>query len=227
MADKIRIAILDDHQSIIDGYLFRLDRRPDMEVVGTAGYASDLQPLIREKPVDVLILDLNVPTAPNNPEPFPILQIIPELLAIRPELALMVISMFAERPLSQALVKAGISSYILKDDRESIAHLPTIVQRLMQGDLYFSEAVRNQLSKQSTPLEELLTPRQLEVLSLAAAHPDWSRSDLADHLKVSASTARNLLSNAYLRLDVPNLAAAIARARQLGLITPLASLKAP
>lgn len=221
MADKIRVAILDDHQSIIDGYLFRLDRRPDMEVVGTAGYGSELASLVRDKQVDVLILDLNVPTAPDNAEPFPILQTVPELFNLQPELTLLVISMFSERPLSLALVKAGISAYILKDDRESIAQLPAIVQRLVQGETYFSETIRKQLSKQSSTVDNLLTPRQQEVLSVAAAHPNWSRADLADYLNVSASTARNLLSNAYVRLDVPNLAAAIARARQLGLITPV------
>jgi len=43
---------------------------------------------------------------------------------------------------------------------------------------------------------------------------------LADKLGVAHSTLRNLLSSAYLRLDVRNRTAAITKARQLGLITP-------
>jgi DNA-binding CsgD family transcriptional regulator len=42
-------------------------------------------------------------------------------------------------------------------------------------------------------------------------------------MTVSNSTVRNLLSAAYLKLDVNNRAAAIARAQQLGLITPVQS----
>ncbi len=39
-------------------------------------------------------------------------------------------------------------------------------------------------------------------------------------MDVANSTVRNLLSGAYLRLDVHTRTAAIAKARQLGLITP-------
>lgn len=65
-----------------------------------------------------------------------------------------------------------------------------------------------------------LTPRQLEVLSLSAALPDLSSAQLAQRLGIAASTLRNMMSEAYLRLGVHNRAAAIAKARQLGLITP-------
>jgi DNA-binding CsgD family transcriptional regulator len=55
---------------------------------------------------------------------------------------------------------------------------------------------------------------------LCAANPNWSRIQVAVHLDVTPSTVRNILHQAYLRLGVNTLAAAIARARQLGLITP-------
>jgi two-component system nitrate/nitrite response regulator NarL len=40
MSKKIRVAILDDHQSIVDGYLYRLQNAPDIEVVATAVYGE-------------------------------------------------------------------------------------------------------------------------------------------------------------------------------------------
>jgi DNA-binding CsgD family transcriptional regulator len=65
-----------------------------------------------------------------------------------------------------------------------------------------------------------LTPRQLELLSLCAAYPDLSTAELAQKMSVSNSTVRNLLSSAYLRLNVHSRTAAIEKARDLGLITP-------
>lgn len=65
-----------------------------------------------------------------------------------------------------------------------------------------------------------LTPRQMQVLSLCAAFPDLSTAQLAEQLEIAPSTLRNLMSESYLRLSVRNRAAAIAKARQLGLITP-------
>ncbi len=64
-----------------------------------------------------------------------------------------------------------------------------------------------------------LTPRQQQALSLAAAYPDHTSAELALRLGVAQSTARNLLSGAYLRLGVRSRAAAVAKARHLGLIT--------
>jgi DNA-binding CsgD family transcriptional regulator len=65
-----------------------------------------------------------------------------------------------------------------------------------------------------------LTPRQLELLSLCAAYPDLSTADLGQMMSVSNSTVRNLLSNAYIRLNVHSRTAAVEKAREMGLITP-------
>jgi DNA-binding CsgD family transcriptional regulator len=56
---------------------------------------------------------------------------------------------------------------------------------------------------------------------MCAAFPDATTGELARHLGIANSTLRNLLSEAYVRLDVRNRAAAVAKARQTGLITPL------
>src|SRR5690349_1187844 len=77
---KVRVAILDDHQSIIDGYVYRLSSTPEIDVVATANYGEDLEPLLAKHPVDVLLLDLSVRTSHENSNPFPILHLIPKLL---------------------------------------------------------------------------------------------------------------------------------------------------
>ena len=67
--------------------------------------------------------------------------------------------------------------------------------------------------------ESLLTARQQEILSLIAAYPELTTTELALKLGVAHSTVRNLLSGAYAQLRVRNLAAAVVKARHLGLIT--------
>lgn len=222
---KIRVAILEDHQSIVDGYRYRLIDVPDIEIVGTAGYGDELEPLLAAHPADIAILDVNVPTAPSNPNPYPILHVIPKLLQDHPDLAILVISMLAERAFIQAVMDAGASGYILKDDRDAIEQLGSILASVSRGDgIYLSQQAHQRLFKrQPRNIEPVLTPRQLEALSLCAAHPEWTQLELARKLSVAHSTVRNLLSSTYLRLDAQNLAGAIAKARQLGLITPILS----
>jgi two-component system nitrate/nitrite response regulator NarL len=220
-AAKVRIAILDDHQSIIDGFIYRLSSTPEIEIVGTATFGEELEPLLSKHPADVLLLDLSVRTAPDNPNPFPILHIIPKLLQKYPNLCVLVISMFSEPGLMRSLVEAGASGYILKDDQAAFRDLGNIVLTIAHGGIFFSKRAHN-LYLQATTLEngEMLTPRQMEVISLCAAYPDASTADLAEMMSISNSTVRNLLSSVYLRLGVHSRTAAVEKAREMGLVTP-------
>ena len=58
---------------------------------------------------------------------------------------------------------------------------------------------------------------------MCAARPDLTSAALAQELNLAHSTVRNLLSSAYYRLGVSNRAAAVAKARHLGLIAPPSS----
>jgi len=222
MSKKIRVAILDDHQNIVDGYVFRLSQYPQIEVAGVFSFGEELEPALAERPVDVLLLDVSVPTAPDNLNPYPILSVIPKLLQAHTELNILVISMHAEQRLIRAVMEAGASGYILKDDQSTARDLGSVVLSVAGGGIYFSQKahqlyVRSQIREGGI---ELLTLRQLEALSLCAAYPNATTGELAGRMAVANSTLRNLLSNAYVKLDVHTRAAAISKARQLGIITP-------
>ena len=220
-AKKVRVAILDDHQSIIDGYLYRLSQTPEIEVVATVTYGDELEPTLIKHPADVLLLDLSVRTAPDNPNPFPILHVIPRLVQKHSNLSVLVISMFSEPGLMRSLIEAGASGYVLKDDQSAFRDLGNVVLSIAHGGIYFSKKAHNlYLHADAQSGSELLTPRQMEVMSLCAAYPDASTADLAEMMAISNSTVRNLLSSVYLRLGVHSRTAAVEKAREMGLITP-------
>ena len=217
---KIHVAILEDHQGIIDGYTLRLSNTPEIEIVGQAFYGNDLEALLQENPVDVLIMDLRVPTSVENDEPMPVLHVVPTLLDKYPKLAILVITMLEETTLIRALVKIGIRGYIVKDDRESIQQLGRVVSMVFNGGAYFSQSAHRLIwSDSEVGQKPPLTLRQMEALSLCAAFPDSATSQLAIRMNISGSTFRNLLSEAYRRLGVQTRTAAILKARQLGILT--------
>ena len=218
MPDKIHVAILDDHQSILDGYKYRLGQIEEIEVVATARTSQDLEPMLTKYNPDVLLMDVNVPVSPDTPAPFPILNVIPQLLQKHPSLVILVISMHTERTLIKAVMDMGGSGYVLKDDRAAIQNLGSIILSVAHGGIFFSQKIKEQLlSSQDEAM--LLTARQLEVLSLFAADPELTSAAVALDLNISNSTVRNLLSGAYLRLGVHNRAAAIAKAQHLNLLS--------
>lgn len=215
--NKIRVIILDDHQSIIDGYRYRLSQVPEIEIVATLSYGDELESALKAKPVDVLILDVQVPTSPDNLNFYPILHVIPRLLQQYPELMILVISMHSEPSLIRAIVDAGAAGYLLKGDSKRVQELGKWILALVNGELCYSEKALEALVSRR---EEPFTPRQLEALSLCAAYPNSKTAELARKMEIANSTLRNLLSAVYVKLDVQTRAAAIAKARDLGIITP-------
>jgi DNA-binding NarL/FixJ family response regulator len=175
--------------------------------------------MLTTRAVDVLLLDVIVPISDTNLSPYPILNVIPRLLQTYPNLTILVISMHNQQTLIRAVVEAGASGYILKDDQHFLQDLPTIVESVAHGGVYFSQQAHQQLFRRSGRAPQL-TIRQLEALSLCAAYPEMTTGELAERLQVANSTMRNLLSGAYLMLEVHSRTAAVARAQQLGLISP-------
>ena len=217
-SETINITILEDHQSIIDGYLYRLVPEKGFNINGVVRYGEDLLPMLRTTRCDVLILDLQVPTSATNSNSFPVLNNIPVIRTLFPDLVVLVISMHSQRVLSERLFEMGVKGFIFKDDNQAIENLDNVVVKLKNGGSYFSigdyEKLKNLKSENAHPL---LSARQMEALSLCVAFPDCSSEELANRLGVSSSTFRNLLSNAYSRLGVRTRVAAIAELQKLGI----------
>lgn len=219
MVEIIRVAILDDHPSIIDGYQYRLSREADIEVVAGSLYGEDLEPMLDQHPADVLLLDIQVAASRENPNPYPVLQTIPRLLQRYPGLDILVISMHTQRIMIKAAMDSGASGFVIKDDQASIQNLAEVIRTVAKGGIHFSPHAYEALMRR--PTEELsgrLSARQVEAISLCVAYPDASTGELAKKMNIEGSTMRNLLSGAYLKLNVSTRAAAIAKARRMGLI---------
>ena len=67
--DLIRVLILDDHPAIVDGYKARLTQASDILVLDGLSFADQLEPALQKNPVDVLLLDVQVPSSPTNVKP--------------------------------------------------------------------------------------------------------------------------------------------------------------
>jgi DNA-binding NarL/FixJ family response regulator len=216
----INVAILEDHQSTIDGYRLRLSEHPRTRVVASCFFSEELNDMLENNPVDVLILDINVPISKDNRNIQPIHQLITKLKRKYPTLMILVISMHAQRTMIKTILEAGTSGYILKDDYDSIRNLGNIVETLAYGGTYMSNRVRDIFF--NGHLDDLqLTQRELEVLSICAAYPDDSTSDLAEKMEIANSTVRNFLHKIYIKLQVHGRAAAILKAQGIGLLPNL------
>jgi len=217
MPNQIRLAILDDHPSIIDGYRYRLTTESQIKIVATGLHWEEFEPKLASNPADVLILDLNVPTSADNSATIPVLHVVSTLLKQYPRMHILVISMLQQPALIEELADAGVSGYIVKNDRVSLLQLAYVIGIIASGGVFFSPGAFHDL-RLGLLRKSDLSPRQLEILSMCAAYPNSTTKSIAKMLGVSAPTVRNLLSGAYKRLGTSNRTTAIGKARELGLI---------
>lgn len=220
MKGLIRVAILEDHPGIVDGYRYRLERTDDLVLVGVAADADALDRLLADQKPDVLLLDLLAPESEDNGNPYALFPRLARWHQSYPSLAILVVSVFDDRALIRAVMDAGARGYILKDDWTSIEHLASVIRSVARGGVHFSAAAYQKLHQPQSAPEIALTVRQREVLCFCCAHPNATTLELAGYLGVEHSTCRSLLSEIYNRLGVRNRSAALLKARDLGLITP-------
>jgi DNA-binding NarL/FixJ family response regulator len=218
MPERIRVAILEDHPVIVDAYRYYLQDQADIELVAAIEVGEALPTVLIERaPIHVLILDVGVPTSHTTSSAYPILYLLADLLHRHPQLNVLVISMHKSHAMIKALIDAGASGYVFKDDRETLQKFSAVIRMIAAGGIYFSRDAHKIVMQQSSQ-KQLLSPRQLEVLSLCAAYPEKSTAELARQLSVADTTVRNTLSILYERLGVRGRVAALAKAREMGLI---------
>lgn len=219
--DKISVGVLEDHPATAEGYRVILERDPAIEVGFIINYGEKLFETLDRHPVDVLLLDMQVITSADDPSPYTTMHLVPQLMERYPDLSVLIISMFDLRPMIEAMLKAGVDGYVLKDDHEAYKNLPGLIHSIAAGGMYLSPQARQRLiGKHSGELNTILGTRQIEALSLCATYPNERLPRLAARMNIAPPTIRAMLWDAYRKLGVNSRTAAVARVRQMGLLPP-------
>ena len=212
-----RLLLADDHVMVRKGLRLVLDAEHDLEVVAEAGDGAEAVEIVRGLEIDLAVLDVSMPRSTG-------LQATTELLALRPELRVLMLSMHdSEQYLFEAL-KAGASGYVLKTaaDRDLVEACraalrgepflyPSAIAALVRD---FLERAR---SGDATPADPL-TPRELEVLKLIAeAH---TNDQIAALLTISRKTVERHRENLMRKLGMSDRVELTRYAIRRGLVEP-------
>ena len=153
----IRIAIADDHQSIIDGIKLLLNYEEDIEFVGTANNGKDLIELIKHKEPHVVITDVRMPNVDG-------IQLTKKIKTMYPNTKVVAFSMFDQDNVVKEMLDAGVSGYLLKNS--SLDQVLKAIKAVYQGDTYYDPHIAFNDSSSSEKQTTILTKRQLEILKL-------------------------------------------------------------
>jgi DNA-binding NarL/FixJ family response regulator len=186
-----RILVADDHPIVRSGLRKVLDAKADMEVVAEAEDGAEAVRLGLSEDVHVAILDVSMPRMTG-------IQAAEELHRRKPELKLLMLSMYDSEQFLFESLRAGASGYVLKSDADQ--DIVEAVRRTMRGQSFLypsaiSTLVRDYVER-GRPEEEgldILTPRELQVLKLIAeAH---TSKEIANELVISVKTVERHRQN--------------------------------
>jgi DNA-binding NarL/FixJ family response regulator len=208
----VRVALADDHPMYRFGLRAVLDASPEVEVVGEASDGAELLALVATCSPDVVLTDLSMPRMTGAAA-------IDELTRRHPGVGVLVLTMHEDDASLFGALRAGARGYLLKGaDREEIVRA---VLTVADGDAVYGGAVARRVidslsgAGARAPVFPELTGREREVLELLAA--GLRTFQIARRLTLSEKTVRNHVSAVLTKLQVPDRAAAVARARDAGL----------
>ena len=209
-----RILLVDDHPLFLDGVRAALSGDPDLEVVGEAHDIAAAVELAASTGPDVVLMDLNLPDGSG-------IDATRQILAVDPGVRVLVMTMAADDDAVVAAMRAGARGYVVKGAGRT--DLIQAVRTVVTGGAVFSPTVADRLGDffagmAAQPGREVfprLSDREREVLDLLARGYDNRR--IAAELFLSDKTVRNHVSAVLSKLDAPDRAEAILRARRAGL----------
>ena len=182
------VLIIDDHPLFSRGLSQLIETQKDYKVTGIAKDHDEAMKMLNELSPDLAIVDLNLGQEDG-------LELIKDILAVKPQTKILVLSMHDERYYADRALKAGAKGYIMKEEAES--NVSTAINTVMQGNIYLSEAeqkrhaelVQNKnVNKTSEPIDlvSTLSDRQLQIFSLLGK--GLGTVEIAEKLKLSIKT---------------------------------------
>jgi two-component system, NarL family, response regulator NreC len=188
----ITVAIVDDHDILRAGVRSRLEREPDIAVVGEAATAEQAIERCAALKPDVVLLDLLLPRRAGY-------DAIPELLRRSPRSRVLVLSSQGAPSWVRRALTAGASGYLSKhtSDRE----LAAAIRRVASGDGYVEPSLGARLvvDNDQTALEAL-TERERDVLQLLAL--GYTNQEIAAQLYISVRTVDTHRAHIMLKLGL-------------------------
>ena len=211
-----RILIADDHPIVRSGLRKVLDAKPDLEVVAEAENGREAVEKALAEDVHLAILDVSMPEMTG-------IQAAAELHKRKPELRVLMLSMYdSEQFLFEAL-KAGASGYVLKSGADT--DIVDASRAAMRGDSFLypsaiATLVRDYVERGGRGEEQfdVLTPRELEVLKLIAEAR--TSKEIAATLFISVKTVERHRQNILDKLGMRDRVELTRYAIRRGLIQP-------
>jgi len=219
----IRVALVEDNDTIRLGLAALIDGTPEFECVGAWGSCEDMLTELREVRPGVLLMDIGLPGISG-------IEGLRRARALLPDLNVLILTVYDENDLVFEALCAGACGYLVK--KTPPARLLEAIQEAYGGGSPMSSHIARKVvnllrqttgEPQASPVDDrkaedaaLLTPRERDILNGLAGGNSYQA--LARSLNISTDTVRFHIRNIYRKLHVHSQSEAVAKALRKGII---------
>ncbi len=182
----IRLAIAEDHQSLIDGIKLLLEYEENISIIGTANDGEALLKIVRLKQPSVVLIDIRMPKMDG----ITATRIIKKEF---PHTKVLAFTMFDQSEAVEQMLDAGADGYILKNS--SLKEVLSAIITVSQGKSYFDANINTNVLHVDNRIKKkgVLTKRQIEILELVAQGK--TSRQIADQLFIGVRTVETHRKN--------------------------------
>jgi DNA-binding NarL/FixJ family response regulator len=183
-----KIILAEDHVLVREGIKKIIEAFPGYQVVGEVGDGPDLLRLLKKLPVDMVILDITMPSLPG-------IEATREIKQAYPNVKVLILTMHKKKEYLHNAMAAGVDGYLLKEDAPK--ELLNAIEKIRQEEIYVSPLlasdlanlyVQSQRQEEAEPAEPL-TRREIEIIKMIAEGK--SSKEMAEILFLSFRTIQN------------------------------------
>lgn len=217
MTDRpLRVVIADDQTSVRDGLVALLSTLPDFEVVGSAANGGDVVDLVDRSAPDAVLMDLRMPEVDG-------VEATRRLSRTHPDVAVVVLTTYADDESVLAALDAGARAYLTKDatraDMARALHAavanqvtlaPGVQRTLLSAALRGHEAPPT--DPPPDPWPDALTDREGEILTLIAS--GLTNREIASRLFIGNATVKTHINRIFAKIGAHHRQDAIAYAQR-------------
>jgi len=209
--NKIKIAIVDDHQLFRDGIHSLLSKHDEFEIVISSENGKDFFEALKKGNLpEILLLDLTMPEMNG-------FEVLIRLKKKYPKIKAIAISMHDDGNYIMQSIRGGAFGYLLKnaDEEELLLAIDTV----LNGNKYFNQEISqkmiNIMSLEGVSPKKL-SPKEMEILKLIA--DGQTTKEIAQKLFISTRTVETHRNNMMRKLEVKNTPELINKVAQLNLL---------
>lgn len=210
----IKVALIDDHAITRAGIKTIVEMEPRISVVWEASNGVQLMERIPISPVDVVVLDLNMPELGGT-------DTIRQLKVFDPNIKVIVFSFNREEDTVLNMLALGANAYVPKSIDP--VDLPKIIVTVFERGFYLGEWDRKLFRQAEAKIKpgfsgkSYLSPKELAFIKLAATNLTYP--EIAERMGVSPKTIENYRDSLYSKLDIKNRAALAIYGLRNGLVS--------